>query len=70
MFLGEVVGSGQAMTARADNNHIILGLRMRTAPRFGPILVVAQGVSNKAEERMVFHKNVQKLKLKFNNFRY
>src|SRR5207249_10211055 len=30
VFLGKVVGGGQAMAASSDNNHIILCLRMRT----------------------------------------
>ena len=49
VFLGQVVGCRQAMSATADNDDVVFGLRLGAAPGLLPALMVADGVAYKAE---------------------
>src|ERR1019366_10346561 len=53
VFLGQVVGRGQAMPAAADDDGVVALLRRRTAPRQRPVLVVGERVAGEGENRIL-----------------
>ncbi|MNN23296.1 hypothetical protein D3C81_1366890 [compost metagenome] len=55
VLFGQVVGRGQAMAATADDNHVVDLFRGWRAPHALPVLVVAEGVLEKAEARVTLH---------------
>ena len=48
---GEVIGRPEPMAAAADDDRVVLGLRLRTAPLFAPSLVLTQAVPEQRESR-------------------
>jgi hypothetical protein len=49
VFLGEIVGGGEAVPAAADDDHVVGRLGLRRAPGRGPVLMVRERVSQQAE---------------------
>ena len=54
-LLGQVVGGGQAMTATADDDHVVHRLGRRIAPHALPVLMVAERVLEQAEAGITLH---------------
>ena len=59
MLLDQVVGGGEAVAATPHDDHVVLGLRVRTPPGALPVLVIAEGVPGQAEEGVLLHREAQ-----------
>src|SRR5690606_18255767 len=55
MFLGEVVGSGEAVTACANDNHVVERLWLWVPPGRGPGFRSAEGVPRQAVDGIMTH---------------
>ena len=55
MHLGQVIGGGQPVAARADDDDVIGGLWLRGAPLVAPVLVRAEGVFRQFEKGIARH---------------
>ena len=53
VLFGQVVGGCETVSARADDNHFVLASGLRVAPGPRPVFVVAQSVTNQAEQRVL-----------------
>jgi hypothetical protein len=57
VVLGQVICGRQAVAAAADDDHVVLGPRLRAAPGRLPVLVMAERVARQAEDRIALHPN-------------
>src|SRR5260370_26007008 len=55
VVLREVIGRGEAMTAAADDEDVVVRLWRRLAPGRFPVTVAAQGMARQAEDRIPRH---------------
>ena len=55
VLLGQVIRGGETVAAAADDDHVVLALRLRAAPRLLPVLVVATRVAREGEDRIAAH---------------
>ena len=55
VFLREVVRGSQAVTATADNDHVVLPFRLRAAPGLAPLSIVADRIANETESGILTH---------------
>src|SRR5579872_2195759 len=56
VFLGEVIGGGEAMPAAADNHDVVARFRRRLAPERLPMAVPGQRVARQRGERETLHR--------------
>ena len=55
VVLGEVIGGGEAVSARADDDDVVFGLRLWRAPGALPPCMVAGGLFRDGEGGIAFH---------------
>ncbi len=58
VLLGQVVGSGQAMPATADDDHVVDLFRRWRAPHALPVLMMAERMLEEAEARIALHSHL------------
>ena len=57
VMLGEVVGGGEPVAARAHDHHIVFRLQLGAPPGAAPFAVVAHRVAGEGKDRVAFHRS-------------
>ena len=59
VILAKVIGRGEPMTTRANDDHIVFLLRRRAFPGLFPVLVIAHRLAGNGKDRIAFHRHGQ-----------